>query len=411
MLRTALRILLPLAVLALAVGAAMVAIATRPGTDRRPPPQPLTTVEAFRVHRQSMPVFVRSQGTVQPRTETTLMPEVTGRIVAVAPAFRDGGFFEQGEELVTLDPRDHEIAVTVAKARLAEARVALEEERARAEQARRDWERLGQGGEPGALVLREPQLRNAEAAVASARAQLAQAELDLARTHITAPYAGRILEKHVDVGQYVSPGTALAELYAVDYVEIPLPLSNEQLAFVEVPETFRGDEPGERPPGPPVTLSARVGAERHTWQGRIVRARGAIDVQTRQLFVVAQVDNPYGRRGAGNPPLKVGQFVEARIEGRTLKDVFVIPRATLREGNFVLIADADDRLQRVAVEIAWSDPDRVAVRGGLTEGQRLVLTPVTYAVNGAPVAVQLLDGDGERQAGSAGAGAGGVSAR
>ncbi len=385
------RAVLPIVVLAGAIGIAVLAIANRPTPERRPAPQAVTAVEAVRLVREDFAVTVRTRGTVRPRTESTLIPEVSGRIVSVSRNFRAGGFFEPGEILVQIDPRNYQVAVTVAEAQLAEAERSLEEESARAQQALRDWERLGAGGAPSDLVLRKPQLAAARAALASAQAQLRQARLDLERTRIRAPYAGRVLEQQADMGQYVSPGTSLARVYAVDYVEIRLPLTDEQLAFVKIPELYRGDAAKGSLTGPSVVLRASIGGVEYRWRGRIVRAEGSIDVQTRQHFVVAQVDDPYGRRASGQPPLKVGQFVEAEIEGNVLKDVFVLPRAAQREGAHVLIVDVEQRLQRRAVDVIWSDTENVVVRDGLKEGELLCVTPVSYAVSGAPVSVSILN--------------------
>jgi RND family efflux transporter MFP subunit len=384
-----LRALLPLAVLVIGAGTGVALIATGPEAQRRKPPPVMPTVEVLQVAPQAFPVVVRTRGTVRPRTQSTLIPEVAGRVVWIAPNLRSGGFFEAGEPLLRIDPTDYENAVTVARADLARARLALAEAEAQATQARRDWEKLGLTGEPSGLVLHVPQLDSARAEAGAAEARLKQAEADLDRTRILAPYAGRVLEKGVDVGQYVSPGTVLAEVYAVDYVEIRLPLSDEQVPFVDLPERFRGEGPGSGPgrgDGPTVTLSATIGKRTYTWDGTVVRTDGAIDTASRQLFVVAQVDNPYARHGDA-PPLKVGQFVEAEITGRTLDGVFVLPRQAVEGGTRVLVVTPDDTIERRPVEVVWGDGDRVVVTGGLAAGERVSRTPLPFAADGARVNV------------------------
>ena len=284
----------------------------------------------------------------------------------------------------------------VAQANLEQARSTLAEEEARATQARRDWDRLGESGEPGALVLRKPQLAGARAVVSSADAKLFQAKINLERTIIRAPYAGRVLEQSVDVGQYVSPGNTLARVYAVDYAEVRLPLTNRQLEFVDIPEIYRSDSPDGRSAGPAVRLTARIGSKVHAWDGHVVRAEGSIDTQSRQLFVVAQVDDPYGKGPAGRPPLKVGQFVEAEIEGHTLEDVFVIPRAALRVGVEVLLVGEHGRLENRVVEVIWSDDEHSVVANGLAPGERLVLTPLGADMSGVEVRARPLGAPLER---------------
>jgi RND family efflux transporter MFP subunit len=365
-----------------------------PEAERRDPPRPVPAVEVLELLPTDYQVVLESRGTVQPRTQSTLIPEVAGRIIEVSPSFRNGGFFEAGDRLARIDPRDYRNAVTVARSELAQARLRLEEERAQADQARRDWEKLGQGGEPSPLVLREPQLASARAAVAAAEARLRQAEVDLERTEIRAPYGGRVLEKQADMGQYVTSGTVLATIYATDYVEIRLPLTDEQQAFVDLPEAYRDGAPDTG--GPPVTLSARVGRDRVTWEGRIVRTEGAIDTRSRQLFVVAQVDDPYARR-PGTPPLKIGQFVEARIRGEVLEDVLLVPRGAVQQGREVFVVTPEDTLERRELDVVWRDAGHVVVTGGLAPGERISLTPLPFAADGVAVRV-VGDGDAPRTA-------------
>ncbi|NIV75911.1 MAG: efflux RND transporter periplasmic adaptor subunit [Gammaproteobacteria bacterium] len=373
-----LRVLLPIAVLAVSGAIAYVTVVTAPQAERRTPPPTLPSVDVLPTVRSDYAVVLQTQGTVQPRTESNLIAEVAGRVVAVSPSFREGGFFEAGDVLLSIDPRDYRTAITIAESNLAQARLALEEERARAAQAEIDWKRLGGGEKPSALVLRKPQLASARAAVAAAVAELERARLNLERTAVAAPYAGRVLENNVDIGQYVSPGTVLARVYAVDYAEIRLPLTPAQLEHIDVPEQYRGDSE-TADTGPRVTLTASIGRRSYRWQGRIVRAEGAIDTLSRQTFVVAQVDDPYGKRPSGAPPLKVGQFVEAAIEGRLLRDVIVLPRAAIRLGGAVDVVDVDKRISRRKVEVVWRDPTHVVVGEGLGEGELVSLTPITFS--------------------------------
>lgn len=370
-------------------------IRSKPEARRFSAPPAQTHVDATALHPSEYQVVVQSQGTVKARTESTLIPEVAGVIVKVSPRFHDGGFFEAGELLLMIDPSDYETAMTVAQASLTESLSNLEEEQALAEQALADWKKLGGEGEPNALALRKPQLAKAEAAVASARARLSETERDLKRTTIRAPYAGRILTKQVDIGQYVSPGTLLASIYAVDYAEIRLPLSNRQMSFVDVPERFRGEEGYTSGPGPKVRLTAKVGGRSIAWDGTIVRAEGAIDTRSRQQYVIAQVDNPYARRGPNQPPLKVGMFVQAKITGTELNGVYVIPRSALRPNDEILTVDKDNRLQRKQVEIDWRDEDNVVVSKGVHPGMVLCLTSLPFAAENALV-VPDIDGEGPR---------------
>jgi RND family efflux transporter MFP subunit len=381
--RIRLKAFLPVVVLAIAVAISWTLIANRPAAERQPPAPAPMSVDATRVSRGSFDVVVVADGTVSPRTESTLIPEVAGRVIEISPEFREGGFFEEGDVLLRIEPRDYELALATSEAQVAQAKAALEQELALAEVVKNDWKQLGK--EAPDLGLRKPQIAAAEAALLSAEAQLERARVDLERTVIRAPYVGRVLEQNADVGQFVSVGTVLARVYAVDYAEIRLPISNRQIEFIDLPERFRDDPGAAAPAGPPVVVEANIGSTTYQWQGRLVRVEGAIDTRSRELFVVAQVDDPYARGPSGRPPLRIGQFVRAKIHGRTLHDVFVVPRAALREGGELLIVDKDSRLERRPVAVAWSDDDNVVISDGLGDGDVVTLTSLSIAAGGTPV--------------------------
>ena len=380
-----LRFLLPPLVLLGGIGIAASLIATGPKTERQRPRAALPTVEVITLQQQDYQVRVESRGTLMPRTSSSLVPEVAGRIIAVADNFRNGGFFAAGDQLLQIDPRNYENAVTIARSELAQTQLTLAEEQAHAVQARRNWEKLQLDGEPTPLTLRTPQLENAQAALAAANARLRQAEIELERTRIIAPYAGRILTKKVDLGQYVSPGTALADIYASDAVEIRLPINSEEQRFLYLPENYLDQQKTENS-GAPVLFSSRTGDQQHQWQGRLVRTEGSIDTRSRQLFVIGQIDNPYLRQ-EGRPALKIGQFLEAQIFGKQLKDVYVLPRQAVRGTNTVHLIDNDNRLQRRHLEIIWRDAKHLIASGPLQAGERLSLTALPFAADGIQVQI------------------------
>lgn len=344
-----------------------------------------------RLQPGSYQVWLGSQGTVQARTESALISEARGKIISISPSFRAGGFFEEGDVLLEIDPRDYQTAVVSAKAELARAKLALAEEEANSEQALVDWRRLNPNEEPPDLVVRKPQLDQAKANEASAQARLDNAELNLERTRIAAPYAGRILSKNVDIGQFVTSGNALAQIYAVDYAEIRLPLSERELGYIDLQESYRG-ETVDKSNQPIVKLTTTVGKDVVEWEGRVVQAEGAFDTRSRQLFLVAQVDDPYGKRPDGRPPLKVGSFVQAKIKGVLLENVFVMPRKYYRKNEYVVIIDEDNQLRRRSIEVEWSDEDSLVVSGGLKAGERMCLTPLSFPAEGMRVAVVQEDG-------------------
>lgn len=373
-----LKILLPVLVLCACVVTARAFIANKPEASKRPQFKTVTAIDATRVEKTDYPVIVRTQGSVGTARDGSLVPQVTGTITGVSPNYVSGGFFRSGETLLEVDRRDYEIALTMTQATLAQAEATLAEEKARSEQAALDWRRLGRKGKPSALTLRRPQLAAAKAGRDSAAAQVQRAELDLERTAIIAPYDGRIASISADLGQFINKGAALATIYSVDRAEVRLPLSNRQLGYVELPSIGGVLNAGT------VTLSANIGGQQHQWRGEIVRTEGTIDPNSRQLYAVASVEAPYSTSGE-RPPLRVGQYVQAELAGKILKDVIVIPRAALREDREVLVVDELNTLQRREVEVQWKDGEIAVIGAGLEAGEIISLTTLGTVVNGTRV--------------------------
>ncbi|HIA50284.1 MAG TPA: efflux RND transporter periplasmic adaptor subunit, partial [Acidobacteria bacterium] len=322
--------------------------------------------------------------TVEPRTESQLVSEVSGRIVEVSPSFVAGGFFEAGDILFKTDPHDYEQTLVQRKAEIENARLRILQEEAEAEVAQWGWDRIG-SGQARPLTLREPQIASARAELAAAEANLKTAQRNLERTEVRAPYAGRVREKNVDVGQFVTVGAPVARIYAVDAAEVRLPLPDEDLAYLDLPLNYRGESGRIR--GPVVTLRAGFAGRIHEWQGRIVRTEGEIDPRTRMVHVVAEVPDPYGRGpDPTRPPLAAGMFVEAEIVGRTVENVAVVPRAALRSPGQVLIVDADSRLRFRDVDVLRATTDELFILDGLETGDRVNISPVEVVSDGMEVA-------------------------
>lgn len=386
-----LRVVLPLLILGGCAWGGWWLYTSRPAPKVSETAPVLVKVQGRILKKSTFPVQVRSQGTVMPRTQSTLLPEVSAKIVDVSPSFRAGAFFEKDEVLLKLDPVDYETAVVVAKGSLAQMEALLAEEKAKAEQALENWKALGRTGEPSALVLRQPQLARAEADVAASKAQVMKAERDLDRTVVRAPYAGQVLQQSVDVGQLVTPGTQLAKVFAVDYVEIRLPLPEREMRFLKLPERYRGNAPSEamEADSVPVRLRAASNGKPVHWQGRLVRVEGSLDAETRQIIAIAQVDDPYAKRPDGVPPLKIGQFVEAEIRGEVLTDVYVIPRVAVRAGNEIILISPENRLRRMTVEPLAADEKGIVISANSPkapqEGEVLCITPIPFPADGARV--------------------------
>jgi RND family efflux transporter MFP subunit len=379
-----LKIVLPLIIVAAASVAAVAIIKSKPPVEVRHPEVLPPLVRTETVALTDLTFSVSSQGTVVPRTESRLVPEVSGRVIWVAPSFETGGFFEEGESLLRIDVSDYEQILIRARASVAQAELRLAQEEAEARVARAEWEELGGDEEAQPLTLREPQLAEARAALESAKAAREQAELDLERTEVKAPYAGRVREKLVDLGQFVNRGTAVARIYSVDFAEVRLPIPDYELAYLDLPLRYRGEEAPQS--GPRVTLSTNFAGMRCKWEGRIVRTEGEIDPASRMVHAVARVKDPYARGDdADRPPLAAGMFVNAEIEGKNAKDVAVLPRAALHGTNRVWVVDQDDRLRFREVELLRTTRTEIVIRSGLEAGERICLSPLEAVTDGMQV--------------------------
>ncbi|RMF21632.1 MAG: efflux RND transporter periplasmic adaptor subunit [Deltaproteobacteria bacterium] len=380
-----LKVIVPLLVLLAGITTAAVLLITRPQAAPRPTETPAPMVRVQTARPIDVTLIVRTYGTVVPAAEIELIPEVSGRVERVDPALAGGGFFRRGQVLLDIDPRDYQLAVEAAAADVATAEVRLTREQAEADIARREWEALHAGEPAPPLVLREPQLAEARAALAAARARLERARLDLERTQIVAPFDGRVREERVDVGQYVQKGVSLGRIYSVEAAEVRLPLATRDLAYVDLPLPGTG---AASPTLPNVRLSAEIGGRQYTWEGRIVRTDGEIDEKTRMIHAVARVERPYDTAGdPKRPPLAVGMFVEAAIEGHRVRGVFAVPPIAMRDDQTVMVVDDESRLRLRRVELLRKETDRVLVSSGLRDGELLCLSPLDVVTDGMPVRV------------------------
>jgi RND family efflux transporter MFP subunit len=382
------KVLVPLAVILAAVVLVGIMNAFKREPETKEIAETVTIVETVPLKKEDIRFTIASQGNVAPRTETTLISEISGTVVSTSAKFVAGGFFKKGEVLLTLNPTDYEVALQQARANLLGKQAQLTREEAQAEQAKKEWALTKRPlNEAPILALRTPFLAEAKANVLSAEAELIRAEHKLEQTVFAAPYDGMIKAKNVDVGQYISVGTQVATAFAVDIAEIRLPLTDRDIAFLDLPA------PAQALSGKAidVALTSTIGNKHFQWQGKIVRTEGVVDQQTRVHYAVAQIIDPYnlnathnssGEGDASNPALPMGSFVRAEVQGRLMQDMVAIPLQALRGMNQILLKDADNHLRIRNVDIVHTDDKNAYVQSQDLDQQLAITTAVYNPVEG-----------------------------
>lgn len=384
-----LRKVLPLFIILGAVALSVTMMQLRQQPEQSEISESVLLVETQQLVPTSTQITVQSQGTVEARTRTTLVSEVSGVVVEASPAFVPGGFFRKGDLLLRVDDADYRAAISRSEAALASARSALQLEQGQADVAQREWDRMPPEQQARIvgkdLYLRKPQLAEAQARLEAAEADLEEARRDLARTRIAAPYDGLVSSKNADIGQYINAGSTLAETFAVDYAEVRLPIPETRLAWLNLPPATALAASGTES-GPAVTLSSDVGGRQQQWEGTLSRTEGILDTRTRVLYAVVRVPDPYGVQGnLHGEPLRVGTFVNANIAGSLLENVYVLPRHTLQAGDIVWVADQENRLRSRTVQVVTVNGDEAYISEGFQPGDQLVLTRMENPLNGMAV--------------------------
>lgn len=372
--------LVPVAVVLAAVMIALLMAQFKPRAQQSEAPDRAVAVATEELQITEVELQVRSQGTVVPRTRTNLISEVSGVVVEVSPAFIVGGTFAEGDVLIKLDPTDYQVAKQRAEAMLLSAEAQLLSEQARSQQAQKEWEMTGRPLEEApVLALRTPFLAEAQSRLLQAKAELRQAEVKLQRTIIRAPYRGMVSAKSVDVGQYVTIGSRLAELFAIDFAEVRLPMTQKDLSMLGDLALLGSDDSGNIR----VELSGSVNGQQSLWKADLVRSEGSINERNRVQYLVARTIDPYNLEDSSQPvPLLMGTFVEAEIRGKTLKQVYALPRHALRSGNRVAVVDANQRLALKPVEYDFEDQSYYYIDQGLEGVVEIVTSSMGVMVEG-----------------------------
>jgi RND family efflux transporter MFP subunit len=372
------KVLYPILVLVIGAALSVLIAINKPAIDAEPYTPLAATVRVIKVEPGAEYLSISSQGAVQPRSESMLIPEVSGRVVWTSPSLVSGGVFAENEVLLRIDDADYRNAVTRSEAAFKRAEVEME-------YARDELKRV-QSLKDKQLASQQ-QLDNtrrasqvAEANLSESRAALEQANRDLSRTELLAPFDGLVRYEQVDDGQFVTRGQSIGTIYATDYLEVRLPIATDQLVYLGLPISTRGEIAEDIQPL--VTVAADFGTARLLWQGQLVRMEAEIDERSRMVYGVARL------RADSNPEgllLPVGMFVQADIRGRAVEGVIRLPRSAMRDNNQVLVVDEEGRIHFRTVTILRLEHDEMLISDGLQAGELVSVSPMQTVVEGMRV--------------------------
>ena len=382
------KVILPIAILAFAILIFVVIVRNPERLEPSTPEQSLATVRVEQVQPQSVTLQVQSQGKVQAARRVNLSSATSGQVSWVSSSFVAGGFFAADEVILRLDSSDFENA-------LERSRSTLEQAETEASHANVELERYRELAQR--RLVSESQLQDLQrqadisaGRLRDAKAQLAQTQLDLRRSEVRAPFATIVENTAIELGQNVNRGQSLANLLSADDVEVRLPLALSQLGYLDIPLGYRGELPDDL--APEVTLSGMFGGQLHHWRGKLVRTEAGIDASNNSVQAIVRVEQsavqnlPAGE-SSQSIPLPVGLYVEANIRGKTVDNLYALPREVIRSGNRVLVVDAENRLRFRGVEILRLENERVLIAAGLRPGERICMSPIQAVVDGMLVQV------------------------
>lgn len=370
---------LPFVIILAGVGLMLLLGSWRPVAVKEAKKETGALVHVMSVSKARHQVVVEATGIVQAAREISVVPEVSGLITYVSPYFVAGGFIKKGEIMFQISDADYKLAVEQAKAKKVNAEYELSLAESRARIARAEWERIADKSDnaPNPLVLYEPQLKNARAALAAADAGLQQAQLELERTKVQAPFNCIVRSESVEIGQYVKSGSSMAVIAGTDSVEIAAPLALEELRWLDIPMQPKGGK------GSPAVVTVRIGKEAYQWMGNIVRSQQEVDEKTRMVRVVIEVKEPYKLSGANQKyPLAINTFVEISIKGKTISGVISIPKAAFREDSTIWVMDSENKLRIKNVTAVRIERESVIIGEGLGQGDVVVVTNLSGAADG-----------------------------
>jgi len=375
------RALLPFLVIVIALVLTFVLVKSRKTPKPHEAPHLGPLVEVGILTKADRQILISGTGSAQSRYEVSITPQVKGRVSKLAPQMVAGGTFQKGELLFAIEDVDYQLAIAHAQATLAQAELELLRNENLADLARKEWHSLNSESdlEPNPLVVYEPQLKSARALRDAAQANVKQAELNLERTRVFAPFDCYVRSEQLEIGQFLNAGAPVATVAGIDQIEIVVPLPLEEIVWLQVPRK------GTKQRGSLAKVELQSGGRTFHWQGEITRSLGEIDPRNRMARVVITVNDPFTEdteKANLLNDLLPGMFVNVQILGEELSDIISVPRGAMHDNDTIWVIDDENRLHIREVDILRRERDEVLIRSGLDANEKIVLTNLSGAAEG-----------------------------
>lgn len=345
--------------------------------------QKIITVTTAPIILGDYPVNIEVLGQVIPARETSLKAQVSGEIIQVSNNFIPGGFFKKDEMILNIDPSNYELDIKTKNAALKQTKASYSLEIGQQKVAKEEIAILerstGRKLKNSDLALRKPQLQQAKANMATARASLEIAELNLARTSINAPFNAIMTDRLTDLGNVISAQNPLATLVSTDeyWIDIDVPLHH--LPWLDVPKTSA--DTGSKAV---IDLSEMRGMR----EGYVLKQTGSVDTQSRLAGMLISVKDPLllSSKDSTLSPMILGDYVPVTIIGKTLKKSARIPQQYLHPGDILWLAQGG-KLVMQPVTVAYKDRKYAYITGGLNYAKALITSNIITPVAGMKIEV------------------------
>ena len=324
-------------------------------------------------------LLIHGNGTLVPRVRVNIIPQVGGRVVRAHPELRAGGRFKADEVLLEIERIDYELAVTRNRAEVAAARKIFEVETAQATVSQQEWFTLHPKEKIPPIVARQPQIAEARANIKAAEAKLQQATLDLKRTRIRMPFAGRVVQSSVDIGEVMVANQPVGVVFGDEIFEIPIPLELDDLALIQTPDQINETN------GSKVSIKISMAGTTYELPGTVDRIESEIDSLSRMVRAVIKLDSkdiPAPLRNKVIP----GLFVDVEIKAKELSAISLVPKSALRANNTLWIAK-NGRLRIIKPEVVYQSDSELYIKG-LDSGTLVITSQLDVITDGMQIRTQ-----------------------